>query len=122
MMANTLRAALQAFGSSPKIFERTPKFGILRKHQDWTAYRYQLKLDPIVLWEIALALVNVLTIGLAMQAHNWVIAIYAGIFFTGLVFTSGTSILQALAVRHQQKELLSPIRLGSGDEGGMDGK
>jgi len=122
MMANTLRAALQAFGSSPKIFERTPKFGILRKHQDWTAYRYQLKLDPIVLWEIALALVNILTILLAVQAHNWVIAIYAGIFFTGLVFTSGTSILQALAVRHQQKELLSPIRLGSGDEGRMDGK
>jgi hypothetical protein len=32
------------------------------------------------------------------------IAVYAALFFIGLVFTSGTSILQALAVRRQQKE------------------
>jgi len=102
MMANTLRAAMQAFGSSPKIFERTPKFGIVRKRQDWTSYHYQLKLDSIVFWEIALAMVNLLTILLAAQAHNWVIAVYAAIFCTGLAFTSGTSIVQALAVRRQK--------------------
>jgi hypothetical protein len=103
MMVNTMRAALQAFGGAPKIFERTPKFGIVRRRQEWIGNRYQLKLDSLVFWEIGLALVNVLTIVLALQAHNWVIALYAAIFFGGLMFTSGISILQALAIYRQQK-------------------
>jgi hypothetical protein len=98
MMLNTLRAAFQAFGSSPKVFERTPKFGVRQKKEDWTRRRYQLQLDPIVFFEFCLALVNTLTISMALQAHNWLIAMYAIIFCCGLLFTSGMSVLQTLQV------------------------
>jgi hypothetical protein len=106
MMLNTLRAALQAFGSSPKVFERTPKFGVRQKEEDWTRRSYQLKLDAIVFLEVCLALVNILTIRMALHAHNWLIAMYAMIFCCGLLFTSGMSILQTVqVVRHRTKSI-----------------
>jgi cellulose synthase/poly-beta-1,6-N-acetylglucosamine synthase-like glycosyltransferase len=98
MMLNTLRAALQIFWGRHSVFERTPKFGIVHKSQDWTRRRYQLSLDPIVFFELAFALLNLGTVGLAIYVNNWVIAGYAALFCLGLLFTSGFTIAQAIAV------------------------
>jgi cellulose synthase/poly-beta-1,6-N-acetylglucosamine synthase-like glycosyltransferase len=105
MMLNTVRAALQIFGSQRAIFERTPKFGILNKAQDWTGRRYQLNLDSLIFLELAFALLNMGTIVLALQAGNWIIAVYAALFCAGLLFTSGFTLIQAVAL---QKRRLDP--------------
>jgi cellulose synthase/poly-beta-1,6-N-acetylglucosamine synthase-like glycosyltransferase len=54
MMMNTVRAALQIIGRRAVIFERTPKFGIARKGQEWANNLYQLRLDPLVFVEVFL--------------------------------------------------------------------
>jgi len=104
MMVNTLRSAFGVVFHQRWSFERTPKFGIIRRSQDWTKSLYQLKLDPIVYLEIAFALVSGLTVSMAIQERNWAIAIYASMFCAGLLYTSGSTIFQSiLVVRHQQR-------------------
>jgi cellulose synthase/poly-beta-1,6-N-acetylglucosamine synthase-like glycosyltransferase len=103
MMLNTVRAAMQAFRGSQGAFERTPKFGIDRKKQKWYRRRYQLKLDPIVFFELIFALLNLSTAVYAYQIQNWVIAFYAILFSAGLLFTAGTSFIQSLSVRSQTR-------------------
>lgn len=102
MMLNTLRAALQILGRKKGVFERTPKFGISQKGEGWTDRYYQLRLDSIVFYEIAFALVNLATVIFAIQQHNWAIAVYASIFCAGLLFTSSVTIAQAIAVYRRQ--------------------
>lgn len=110
MMINTLRAALHAFLGRNSVFERTPKFGILRKNQSWVQKRYQLNLDPLVFPEIAFALLNLATVILAIQQRNLFIAIYAAIFCIGLLFTSGLTIVQTAAVFwHRARRVNVPI-------------
>ncbi len=99
MMLNSVRAALEISLKPNGIFERTPKFGIAQNKQDWLRRRYQLRLDPVVLFEIAFALFNIGTALLATRAGNWVIAGYALLFCLGLLFTSGMTIAQAIAVQ-----------------------
>ena len=102
MMLNTARAALQIFGSQRPIFERTPKFGVLSKAQDWTGRRYQLHLDSLIFLELAFALLNMGTMALAWQAGNWFIAVYAALFCAGLLFTSGFTLIQAVALQRRR--------------------
>jgi cellulose synthase/poly-beta-1,6-N-acetylglucosamine synthase-like glycosyltransferase len=102
MMVNTLRAAAGMAFNRKGTFERTPKFGIVQRKQAWMNRRYQLKLDPIVFPELALALANAATVALALHQHNWMIAIYAGLFCVGLFFTSGMTLSQSLSVARQQ--------------------
>lgn len=102
MMLNTVRAAVHILRGSAAVFERTPKFGIARKGQDWRRRFYQLRLDPIVFLEIGLAALNAVTVFLALRFGNWVIAIYAALFSAGLLFTSGLTITQTIAVRRAQ--------------------
>jgi cellulose synthase/poly-beta-1,6-N-acetylglucosamine synthase-like glycosyltransferase len=98
MMINTLRAFIQIFTHTNNTFERTPKFGISQEQQDWTQHKYQLQFDGIVFPELAFALWNGMTIVMAIQAQNWGIALWALLFFVGLVFVSGVSIAQSIAV------------------------
>lgn len=98
MMVNTMRAGLEIFFKPNPVYERTPKFGIEHKKQDWLRRRYQLNLDPIVFFEIALALVNVGTATFAIRLNNWSIAVYALLFSIGLLFTSGLTIVHTVAV------------------------
>ena len=102
MILNTVRGALQIALGRNDVFERTPKFGIVNQPQVWTRRRYQLRLDSIVVFEIALALFDLGTIFLAISDRNWGIAVYATLFCSGLLFASGTTIAQAWAVRRQQ--------------------
>jgi cellulose synthase/poly-beta-1,6-N-acetylglucosamine synthase-like glycosyltransferase len=98
MMVNTLRAAFQAAGSKKGTFERTPKFGIVHKRQDWMRHRYQLNLDPIIFFELGFALLTAITCGFAIAMNNWAIAFYAAIFTLGLCFTSGLTIAQSIKI------------------------
>ena len=102
MMVNTVRAAIQGLHGSGSTFERTPKYGVSSRGEDWRNRRYQLRLDPIVYLELVLAVVNGLTVALALYLGNWLIAFYAAIFFVGLLFTSGVTIEQAVAVQRSQ--------------------
>lgn len=108
MMLNTVRAALQILRGGHSVFERTPKFGIVRKKQDWTRRRYQLRLDPIVFFELAFALLNLGTMAFAIHIGNWVIAVYATLFCAGLLFTSGFTIRQAIAVYRRRSGPTAP--------------
>jgi cellulose synthase/poly-beta-1,6-N-acetylglucosamine synthase-like glycosyltransferase len=107
MMLNTLRAALQIIGKHRGIFERTPKFGLTKKDQNWRGQRYQLKLDRIVFFEIAIAGLNFATSFLAFRAGNWMIGVYAILFCCGLLFTSGLTIAQTVSVMHHQHKQVS---------------
>jgi cellulose synthase/poly-beta-1,6-N-acetylglucosamine synthase-like glycosyltransferase len=103
MMVNTLRAAAGILVGSRAAFERTPKYGIRQRRQAWKDRAYQLKLDPIVFVELGFALANAATLALALHLHNWMIAFYTGLFLCGLLFTSGATIAQSLAVARQQE-------------------
>jgi cellulose synthase/poly-beta-1,6-N-acetylglucosamine synthase-like glycosyltransferase len=94
MMVNTARAAWQTFLGGPAAFERTPKFGIRHRHQDWLGLRYQLELDRIVFLELALAVLNAVTAALAIGRGFWAIGIYAGIFAAGLTGAAATTLRQ----------------------------
>ena len=99
MMLNTARAALQISLNPNGVFERTPKFGIAQRKEDWRRRRYQVRLDRIVFFELAFALFNIGTALLALLLGNWAIALYTLLFCLGLLFTSGVTILQTVAVQ-----------------------
>jgi hypothetical protein len=96
MMLNTLRAGLQvAFGAQAR-FERTPKYGVKDAHSPLDLSRYRVRLDRLVFFELALALLNVWTMWLAFRMSNWMTLFFAGLFAGGLAFTSLTTLFQSL--------------------------
>jgi cellulose synthase/poly-beta-1,6-N-acetylglucosamine synthase-like glycosyltransferase len=107
MMLNTVRAALQIALGGSNVFERTPKFGIAHRGQEWRNRNYQLHMDPLVFFELALAALNAVTVVLAIYLGNWIIAFYAGLFLAGLLFTSGLTIAQAISIRRAHMPLVS---------------
>lgn len=104
MMLNTVRAAWQAAKRAPNEFKRTPKFGVTARSADWLQRAYQLELDPIVWWELLFAVFNIGTILLGLRYGHWLISIYAGLFASGLLFTSLYTILQAIHIRRSQMQ------------------
>ncbi len=102
LMINTTRAALQIITRKQNAFERTAKFGIEHKNQPWMRKQYQLRLDSIVFWELGVAGINLGTILYAIRLGNWAVAVYAGIFLSGLLYVAGLTIWQAVAVYRQQ--------------------
>jgi cellulose synthase/poly-beta-1,6-N-acetylglucosamine synthase-like glycosyltransferase len=102
MMLNTVRAAFQILKRKPEAFERTPKFGVIEKGQQWIRKQYQIKLDSIVYFEILFALFNIGTVILGLYHANWIISIYAAMFAFGLIFTSIYTIGQAFKLRQQK--------------------
>lgn len=105
LMLNTARAALQIVTRRKNIFERTAKFGIESRKQNWTRRRYQLGLDSIVYFELFFALFNLATSFLAVRLGNWAIAFYAALFGFGLLFVALLTIAQTIAVyRNRNKQ------------------
>ncbi len=96
MMLNTLRAALEVMGEKGREFERTPKYGLTARGQPWRHSGYKLKLDKIIFAEIALGLFNLASCLLALQLHNWLIAVYAFVFAAGLLFDAGYTVTQSI--------------------------
>jgi hypothetical protein len=107
MMLNTVRAALQALLDQRRVFERTPKFGIITGGQKGPSpepiegehQRYRLRLDRIVFFELVFALFNLATAIYAIQLANLGIALYATLFSVDLSFTAGMTLGQTLVGR-----------------------
>jgi cellulose synthase/poly-beta-1,6-N-acetylglucosamine synthase-like glycosyltransferase len=103
MMVNTARAAWQALAGRPGVFERTPKFGVRHRREDWRRLRYQLGIDRIVVVEIALAALNAASCIAAIGQGSLAIAVYTAIFTVGLssavALTIGQTVATAVAVR-----------------------
>jgi ABC-type multidrug transport system permease subunit len=97
LMLNTLSAALQILRRKTIPFERTPKYGILDRRQDWRNKRYRVRTDPLVLLELALAAFTLWTASFAWHTGHWLIMTYSFFFAAGLLFTSGFTLLQALS-------------------------
>jgi cellulose synthase/poly-beta-1,6-N-acetylglucosamine synthase-like glycosyltransferase len=99
MMVNTLRAAIHVWLGRTSVFERTPKYGITQRQQNWDTRRYFVKVDALVAIELGLAAFNLWTAWLGWQNSNWLIMTYALLFSFGLFFTSGLTIAQAIRRR-----------------------
>jgi hypothetical protein len=113
MMVNTGRAAWQTFTGGPRVFERTPKFGVRNRRDDWRGLRYQLALDPIVYVELTLAAVNVATCIIASSRGYWAIAVYSAIFAAGLLGAAGTTLRQtARTGRARRREASGALEVG----------
>jgi len=105
LMLNTVRAALQIWRKPDGVFERTAKFGIENKGQDWQQQRYQLRFDAIVYVELVLGVYSLATAWLAGSLQSWGIAFYALLFGTGLIVAATATISQAIGVyRYQQSQ------------------
>jgi cellulose synthase/poly-beta-1,6-N-acetylglucosamine synthase-like glycosyltransferase len=101
MMVNTGRAAWQTLRRRPAIFERTAKFGVRERREDWRRFRYQSGPDRIVLAELALAALNALTSAVAIGRGYWAIALYAAIFGVGLAGAATATLRQiCIGQRH----------------------
>ncbi|MEW6400943.1 MAG: cellulose synthase family protein [Chloroflexota bacterium] len=99
MILNTLRAALQILRGREVPFERTPKYGITRRKQSWDKSRYHVKIDSLVIFEIALAALNLWTAWMAWSTNHFLMMIYAFLFAVGLFFTSGFTLAQSFSTR-----------------------
>ena len=112
LMLNTVRAAVQIVIKPDPEFERTAKFGMrtTEPHRtSWTRLRYQLKLDPIVYAEIALAAYSLGAAALAVRFGNWAVVVYASWFGIGLLSVASLTAAQALAVlRTRQRGVHKP--------------
>lgn len=107
LMPNTVRAAWQLVRGDGQVFERTPKYGIEQQAQAWVGNRYQIQFDPLVLFELLIAIWNLVTFVYALRAENWVVAFYAGIFFSGIVYVSSQTLWQNLYERRYVKRQLA---------------
>lgn len=103
LMLNTVRAAWQIWRQPDGVFERTAKFGIEQKEQDWRRQKYQLRFDPIVYPELVLGAYSLWTAWLAAGLESWGIVIYALLFGIGLIFAATTTIWQTISVYLRQK-------------------
>jgi len=99
LILNTLRAGLQILRHREIPFERTPKYGITSRLQSWDKTRYHVKVDRLVIFEIALAGLNLWTVWMGWQTHHYLIMIYTLLFAIGLLFASGFTLLQSWSPR-----------------------
>ena len=115
MMVHTSRAAWQALGGRPATFERTPKFGVRGRDDEWLRLRYQLGIDRIVLLEATLAVVNALTCMTAISLGSWPIAIYTAVFCTGLTAAVSLTIAQSVrtGLAARERRLAEPTTEGA---------
>ncbi len=98
LMINTVRAAWQIVRKRENVFERTAKYGIEQRKQDWTEQRYQLHFDPIVYAELLLGLYSLFAAWLAVGLGSWGIALYALLFGSGLILVAWVTIKQTTDV------------------------
>jgi hypothetical protein len=97
LMLNTLSAALQIVQRKIVPFERTPKYGILQRGQDWRVSRYRVQIDAVVLFELLLAAFTLWTAFFGWQTGHWLMMAYSLFFAAGLLFASGFTLMQTLS-------------------------
>jgi cellulose synthase/poly-beta-1,6-N-acetylglucosamine synthase-like glycosyltransferase len=103
LMINTVRAAWQIIRKRENVFERTAKFGIEQRKQDWTQQRYQLRFDSIVYPELLLGLYSLFAVWLAAGLGSWGIVVYALLFGSGLILVALVTIRQTTVVYRSRR-------------------
>ena len=78
-------------------FERTPKYGVLGRMQDWRRNRYRVKTDPVVVLELALACFALWTSSYALETGHFLVMTYSLFFAAALLYASGATLFQALS-------------------------
>ena len=99
MMLSSLSAALQILRRKIIPSERTPKYGILDRGQDWRGSRYRVVLDAVVPIELAFAALTLWTAAFALHTSHWLIMTYSLFASFGLLFASGFTRTQASSQR-----------------------
>ena len=99
MVLNTLRAALQILQRRVVPFDRTPKYGITQRKQNWDHSRYSSEMDGLIVLEIILSLFNLWTAWTSWHTNHWFIMIYTALFAVGLLFASVVTLLQTIIRR-----------------------
>lgn len=103
MMFNTTRALWQIFRGRKEVFERTAKFGIEKKRENWQAKRYQLRFDSIVYFELFFGLYGLYAGWRALTNINLGVAFYALFFATGLLLVATITIAETISVYRFRK-------------------
>jgi hypothetical protein len=96
LMINNVRAIAHAFTDRSRVFERTPKFGLLGGLDGWQAKNYQLPVSGRLGLEIGMLLYNLNTLRLAIAYEQIAIGFYAAVFALGLLFILGLTAWQSL--------------------------
>jgi cellulose synthase/poly-beta-1,6-N-acetylglucosamine synthase-like glycosyltransferase len=109
MMLNTVRAFGQIFSKRDQAFERTAKFGIEGRQQDWMKQRYQLRFDPISFLELTLGIFTLYTAWSAFNLGTWGIGLFALMFGSGLIIVGSITIIQTIGVYRNRKARLRRI-------------
>ena len=114
LMLNTLRGAIEIATAKDGSFERTAKFGTndsTTSATSWMRQRYQLKLDRIVFYEIALGGYSMATAWFAFTTQTWGIMLYAAVFGCGLLVVACVSIAESVGVFWNRAYRAEQIRL-----------
>ena len=93
---NQTRAVLEAlFGGSSGEFVRTPKHGVVRKFEGWTAKRYRAAKTVVPYIEVLFALYFIAGFCIAAFAGHYVSMPFLGLFFLGFGYVGFLSLHQA---------------------------
>ncbi len=97
MTVNNTLAALRAFSRKPLVFQRTPKYGLGQRHDDWIKGDYTLPIDPTTWIELAMALYIGAGSVLAWERSPGLFPVMASWALT-LFYMAGLGLWQALKV------------------------
>ncbi len=109
----TVVAALARAFRRGGVFNRTPKFRIETRDEEWRDHAYVRAVDPAALAEL---LLGIAALGLGVAAivsREWLIALYSLLFSFGFLYLSFYSAVQALevlTVRRLGRDALTGIR------------
>ncbi|MGD2058737.1 MAG: glycosyltransferase family 2 protein [Anaerolineales bacterium] len=99
MMVNNVLAILHSFKRGAGEFERTPKYGIIGSMKNPGAVQYRSRVGVFVLLELGMLAYNLNTTRIAILAGNYIVAAYAGIFASGLLYVLTMTIFQEFVPR-----------------------
>jgi hypothetical protein len=79
-------------------FRRTPKYRIERPGQEWATAAYATGVEPMALVELVLGLAALVLTVVALDRHEWLLALYSTLFASGFLCLAIGSLGQALEV------------------------
>ena len=101
---NNARAVLEALLGIKTSFLRTPKFNVRGGGSVNENRAYTLPLDPIVLFEIALAIYSLILLLFVLQMGVWRLVLWLPLYIGGFSYVAGLGIYQSLHSRSAAKE------------------
>ena len=97
-MSFTVICAFARATRSGGVFERTPKYRIVRRGQEWRDQAYVRLGDPRVLGEAVLGLGAMALVPFALMSGRGVIALYSGVFALGFLALTTLTLVELIEV------------------------